>query len=341
MSYFPNIYNKIQQQKIVFDTIEIVFSPTALKWLNSQLLTDTKYINGVEKYELIDEAKPFGINWLRISEHKIELKVSAKILGENYSKGISIETLDNLLININSSNIIVIDPQIFLDTAIVKRCDPVTNININKPIENYFNALDLLTLNDKYNITPYRTANNISGVTGVTAIAKARTVKDRISFYNKVEKLKKDPEFDKAFPQLREYFKNKIRIESNLRGEKNIKKSLEITDNYLTSVLGAEVNYNAILFQKLLEPIRDIEQLEPVGFTTITKYLKQLGIQYLIKKYNCNITAIKAALKFFPRHNQMPEIIATAKRLQHQQQPEAKGFLNEIEEGLTNAFVLV
>ena len=109
----------------------------------------------------------------------------------------------------------------------------------------------------------------------------------------------------------------------------------------MTSVLGAEVNYNAILYQKLLEPLRSIELLEPIGFSTITKYLKQLGIEYLVRKYNYNITAIRAALKVFSRHNQMPSIIATAKRLQHQQQPEVKGLLNEIEEGLTNAFVLV
>lgn len=341
MSYFPNIYNNFLQQKIAFDTLVLECSPYTVIWFDEEKFTDTKNLAGTVKDVLHDEAKPFGINHIKISDLKLELNVSAKLLHKNYTKGISIETINELIINLNSTGVILIDPQIFLDTAIVKRCDPVTDITIDKLIEKYFKALYLFSLNDKYNITSYGTANNISGVTGVTAIAKARTVKDRMSFYNKVERLKKDPEFDKAFPQFKEYYKDKIRIESNLRGEKNIKESLEITDNYLTSVLSSKVNYNAILYQKLLEPLRSIEQLEPFGFTTITKYLKQLGIEYLVRKYNYNITAIKAALKFLPRHNQMPEIIATAKRLQNQQQPEAKGLLNEIEEQLINAFVLV
>jgi len=220
------IYNKILQQKIVFDTLVLECSPDTVIRFDEEKFTDTKNLVGTVKDVLRDDAKPFGINHIKISDFKLELNVSAKLLHDNYTKGISFKTIDELIINLNSTGVISIDAQIFLDTAIVKRCDPVTNININKPIENYFNALNLLTINDKYNITPYRTANNKSGISGVTAIAKASTVKDRMSFYNKVEQLKKDPEFDIAFPQLREYFKNKIRIESNLRGEKNIKKVL-------------------------------------------------------------------------------------------------------------------
>lgn len=335
------IYNNLQQQKIAFDTLVFECSPDTVIWFEEEKFTDTKNLTGAVKDVLLDEAKPFGINHIRISDFKLELMVSAKLLHKNYTKGISIKTIDELIINLNSTGIILIDPQIFFDTAKVKRCDPVTDITIDKPIENYFNALYLLTLNDKYNIAPYRTANNKSGISGVTAIAKASTVKDRISFYNKVEKLKKDPEFDKAFPQLREYFKNKIRIESNLRGKKNIKESLEISDNYLTSVLNAQTNYNAILFGKIRKPLNNISEPNNADCSTVGKYIKKLGIESFVMQYDCDTTAIKAALKSFPRNNLQSKIISTAKRLKQHGQLPANGLLNEIEERLTNAFVLV
>jgi len=68
---------------------------------------------------------------------------------------------------------------------------------------------------------------------------------------------------------------------------------------------------------------------------------KKLGIESFVKQYDCDTTAIKAALKSFPRNNLQSKIISTAKRLKQHRQPPANGLLNEIEERLTNAFVLV
>jgi len=111
------IYNNLQQQKIAFDTLVLECSPDTVIQFDKEKFTDTKNLNGAVKDVLLDEAKPFGVNHIRISDFKLELMVSAKLLHKNYAKGISIETINKLILNLNSTGIILIDPQIFLDTA--------------------------------------------------------------------------------------------------------------------------------------------------------------------------------------------------------------------------------
>jgi len=335
------LYNNILQEKLAFDTLSLTFNRHSVVSVNNEVFTDTKNVAGTAKDVLKDEFKPCGINCLKISEYQIELTLSAKILGIDYPKGISTDTIDKLIINLNSTGVIKIDPKIFKDTALVVRCDPVTDITINKPIAEYFNALFLLDINHKFNITPYGTANKTTGIKGVTAIAKAKYVKERISFYDKIEQLKKNPQFVKAYPQIRNYYQNKMRVESNLRGKAFIKEALQLTDNYLTSILNTQVNYNAILFQKIMKPLNNLVEPNTSLYPTFGKYITQLGYQKFVEDHKWNVSAMKATSKMFPRHNDTKRIIETANRLKQQQQPEAKGLLNEIEEQLVNAFVLV
>jgi hypothetical protein len=231
-------------------------------------------------------------------------ELSAKILGENYPKGINLDTIHQVAETINNSKLITIDPYKFIETAIIHKIDITDNLRPDVLDKRLFNTLATLPVNKKYDVTHYNQKTNL----GVTYRNKAKTVRDRLIFYCKTtelikdKELKKQPYAAKVFNQL----KGVLRVESNhsqhkeynhLYGSKN-----------LLDILGSDVKVNYDKFTKLTNKTTDLvlfPEFEGMKYKEIIKYG---GFKYICESCNMDWQLIDKVMRIYNPGNYYRDI---------------------------------
>lgn len=172
-------------------------------------------------------------------EKELVIEFSGKILGSDYKKLISTETIRQCFENINSLGVCSLDVEAISADSTVVKCDvtkdvcctdiPVVSAFIKSNVRSY-NLFSVKHLRNK----------NLTIEKNVTT----RQAKKRLTIYDKGKEMSKmeNKRFLEKYDVLAEDFRDVCRFEMNLNSIAQIKSSLGITDTRLMSVLTSTKN---------------------------------------------------------------------------------------------------
>ena len=198
--------------------------------IKNNTLTELKY-NITSPYLLYIE-----IDYL---EKELVIEFSGKILGSDYKKLISTETIRQCFENINSLGVCSLDVEAILADAIVVKCDVTQDV--------YCADIPAVSAFIKGNVRSYNQFSVKCHRNGNLTIDKSvdtRQAKKRMTIYNKSREMKKmdNRKFMNEYNIPDAEFDNMCRFEINLNSKAQIRTSLGIADTRLMSVLTSTKN---------------------------------------------------------------------------------------------------
>ena len=206
-----------------------------------------------------------------IVDDELIIELTGKVLGANYPKLISNDTLRDGLDNINTLGICRLETDKILNDAKVVKADVTRDVNYSDISALTKELQSCIKSNQRY------TVENRNGNFIVEKNVKTNNRKVRLTIYDKekemsladnqrwVESFGKD-----VVEKMNLYFKGKVRFELNLNSIKAIKDMLSIKDTSLQSVLNAAANPIMSFLDKILvdnaearisKSVRDLERL--------------------------------------------------------------------------------
>ena len=205
---------------------------------------DGRLIKKVAKPECI------GINIIEVKSDIVRFDVSAKILLDQYSSGININTIERVFDMLNKTNIIKLNSNDLSDYK-VHKCDFVANFITNKPHQDYYNALNII-YNPRYRNAMYEKICK----TGFAFIGQQTGSNKYMKFYDKWKELHQS--YNKRFVEtvgmhnLVNYFEDAIRIEFRAITHQQIRTYSGIDSNSLHSLLLSNDNPLYKIFCEIL-----------------------------------------------------------------------------------------
>jgi len=271
------------------DTIHIKGSTDYIQDIDSRKIivsTIQKTNNQILNIKTLQSSKT-GLHKLSINEFKGEftLKVSAKILGIDYPKGICLNTIEQLTDAINKEGV-MFNSQ-FIVNSVLQSIDIKTDLRLTDAPSKYINSLYHLTAP---NFTKAKYPE------GVTFNENVQQNPIRVTIYSKEFELKhlRNKKFYKEHPNLINYFDNLLRFESRLKNQKTISKILDTTST-VEVLQNKNLNYN--IFLKMVNNQTDYKTLLDIKDMTRTE-LKSLGEIYLLhNQYNGDFDSIYKHIK--------------------------------------------
>lgn len=212
------------------------------------------------------------------------IEFSGKILGSDYKKLISTETIRQCFENINFLGVCTLDVAAILEDAIVVKCD-VTQDVLCADIPSVTNYIRSNISNyQSYAAKLLRNGNFVVDKNVTTRQAKKRlTIYDKGKEMNKME----NKRFLEKYDVSAEDFSGVCRFEMNLNSIAQIKTSLNISDTQLMTVLTAEGN-------PIAEFIDDIViEGDGVPLTDKQSYLTEL----VLRDCNNDLAAVEAKMR--------------------------------------------
>lgn len=195
---------------------------------------------------------------------KVIIETSAKILKDDYLKGINLDTIDQVFDTINNTGLVNIKSEA-IGQAQVYLCDTTQNISWNNrtSFSNLILSIQSCSVNPKYSNDLF----NEKGNKGLVFRGNQKSIKVRMILYDKYTELtaKKENrtflESCKNPNKLIEQAQGIIRIEQNNTSFSAIRKRLGIDNNNLVSVLKSTQNPNYKLLNSITS-IHSLDQLE-------------------------------------------------------------------------------
>jgi hypothetical protein len=272
---------------LTLDTIQLTTSTDYIRDLNKGKFTVSNIIksNGIKIINKTLECSIDGLQRLSINETKgtVKIKCSSKILGLDYPKGISINTIEKLISKVNSTGI-KLNYDLINDSTL-NFVDVKSDITLSKEPNVYFNSLNLLVA-PKFVKTLYKT--------GIVFNEGIKQNPIRTTIYGKEYETQANKKFYLSNPGLSSYFDNVIRIESRLKNKPTIVKYLN--SNSLVEVLASSnLNYN--ILSKIIDKQTEIRPLYNTKEMTNTQEKNFAQIYYLNEMYNGNFERIMAHIK--------------------------------------------
>ena len=172
-------------------------------------------------------------------ENELVIEFSGKILGSDYKKLISTETIRQCFENINSLEICTLDVEAILTDAIVVKCDVTKDVNCaDVPTVSAFIKGNVRSYN-QFSVKCLRNGN-LTIEKNVTT----RQAKKRLTVYDKGKEMSKmeNKRFLEKYDAVEEDFREVCRFEMNLNSIAQIKSTLGIADAQLMTVLTANGN---------------------------------------------------------------------------------------------------
>ena len=172
-------------------------------------------------------------------ENELVIEFSGKILGSDYKKLISTETIRQCFENINSLEICTLDVEAILTDAIVVKCDVTKDVNCaDVPAVSAFIKDNVRSYN-QFSVKCLRNGN-LTIEKNVTT----RQAKKRLTVYDKGKEMSKmeNKRFLEKYDAVEEDFREVCRFEMNLNSIAQIKSTLGIADAQLMTALTANGN---------------------------------------------------------------------------------------------------
>jgi hypothetical protein len=216
---------------------------------NNALVTD--------RYDLLPDRMVHGLNGIRIDNTKnvTEISLSAKILGQDYLRGISLNTIEQAVDSINRSKVCDLSAvgEWIADSKVLY-LDAVTNVDTGNAEmkSDILSCLATLTTGYKKDISPKKPITALVETVFYTKPVKDKKKRDAQRHYDKFAELVANHLFINSLPDKDKLMKsavNLLRVESTDASFASIRKNYSIQDNTLSSVLHShrQVNYERFI----------------------------------------------------------------------------------------------
>ena len=289
------------------DSIKLIAPVHHLSILNDNNWTedikkkqDNVYVNKL----ILDNNDVFGLKGLSVDKlnSNFTIELSAKTLKQDYYRSININTIEQVLDNINKQSIFNISKD-FINEADILKMDVTDNIrplNYNEAEKKgFYQTLATIPTAQKCNIDLYTRKHNL----GIVYKGNQLSVRDRIIVYDKTTELAKDTKFSKEvnMAKLLNNFKGVARVESNHSQFRFIKKHYDTRS--LLGVLSSDVKLNYKIFDRVTSKSNILELKFQKDFETMMwKDIRNfIGDKGIIEMHNYDWQKIEI---FISRYNQ-------------------------------------
>lgn len=251
-----------------FDTIKIQVNTDALKEFNvtkfQQYGEGGKYIKkGKKVHGYKVENIGHGVNGIKVDfiTEKVTMRVSGKILKNDYFKGINTNTFGQVTDELNKTDFIQLDGNKLWNEGHIFTCDVVNHI---PECPNYYGRLAKVPFDTKHQVQHFNTSRN----KGLVIHGTQTSFKERQIHYNKVLDLMKDTQSRKFLTEcnanaLMKDFEGKVRIETNIANFKRIRAFFDVYGDKeqngaprIEDVFTSTQNVNQFAFSKLTKNVQ-------------------------------------------------------------------------------------
>jgi hypothetical protein len=294
---------------IRIDSIKLKLPTDAIEW-HSDMLRHTQDIEVGKVTKVVKMSTPkmsqLGLKKVTItqnskneSENGCVIECSSKILKQDYFNMITQDSLEQLIQQINYSQLIRFDKNRFIDSASVLSCDITKNIQLesNASVLNYLSSVATLPIGDRHNVFTYKLIGN----KGVAWNGKQKSFKERMTFYSKELDVKRDKELQKYLTsnQLKQ-FDNVLRTETNFTQFATIRKYTNSNSLLLQDILSSTENPNLLVFDKITKRINfdiDLRLFTEWEGMTLQQIEKLEGSKNIVKLLGGDMTKIRTFLE--------------------------------------------
>jgi hypothetical protein len=307
---------------------------------NWQKIEQTDNCGNINKQIKYLNKLAIGIKRLEINQQTDNaiIELSAKALGSNYHTGISINSISELIDNINNTGIISLNLNKTIEQSKLLKADVTDNLRVKDDVTKYLNNLYATTkTNYAYNVTQY----NVKGNRGIVIQGKQRSYKERVIMYDKFTELQRDKDINKIykFNQLEQKFKNTLRVEMNLTQLRKIREYAETPTTNLLEVLTSSASPNHKLLMKVTKGTEQIPLFDLNQFKSIAEFEKRKGQESILQFCNYDINIVRNLLQEFgTTGRQVTKKVKQYKELlqlmEIDKEPDHNKYINEIMEML-------
>lgn len=200
---------------------------------------------------------PKGLNKVAIEPcGDLRIEMSAKILGSNYLKGITENTIEQVWDSIQKIDGVRSFPKDLIQFSSILKCDCSTVLYLDQPISPIIDAFNFYPINPKYRIQSFYSGESLRyRHTG-------SSVSESILFYDKRKEMDKkekgDPSFLNSVLSKVDPKKNLLRVETNftkysdVRNVFNVKKNINYVGVSLIGVLQSRENPLVKIYDKIM-----------------------------------------------------------------------------------------
>ena len=287
---------KFDKIKIVSDisNIEIYDEDIFEKKYKNDVLTELRYM-AEEPYYLYVEVD--------FEENELVIEFTGKVLGKDYPKLISKETIYSCFDEINSNGAFSVEAEMLMN-AIVVKCDVTSDIVWND-IPNFTHYVrNNLTNYQKYICKRERNGNLV-----LEKNVSTRQLKKRLVIYDKGSEmsLRKNRGFLNCYFEGENPFVGICRFELNLNSKNQIRESLSVSDCILDEVLTSTQN-----------PIMDFmnELLIKEDDSVVLSDWKSYQMKLVLEDCNYDLQMVEAKLRqFYAKGNNFSKIMKPYREL--------------------------
>ena len=277
-----NLRQKYEESVIKLDKIKIVSSINNIRNINEDLfqsiikkgaIAEQKYTM-LSPYSLYIEADYF--------ERELIIEFTGKLLKDDYPQLINKDTIYQCFQNINDMGLCNLDIEAIMKDGVVVKCDVCKDVD-------YPNCQELCNLEISKNV-------------------KTRGCKCRLTIYDKGREI--GIASNRAFlssltdsSEMLDYFKGKVRFELNLNSMQQIRKSLNLSDTAICSVLNSSATPIWDFVDKIVDD-NDIGQINSLAELKNMLLLEHCGgdlerVEALLRNYYSKGTHISQVMKPF------------------------------------------
>lgn len=247
-----------------------------------------------------------GLNYIEVNQKKqsVIVATSAKILGDDYLRGISINTIEQVVNQVNSlgTRFIELDPEIFIQEGRFLSVDTTNNVVLKSDTRYTLDALHAYKVNSNYKCDYHQEKTN----QGIVFQGRQKTFKERLILYDKLVELTKKPEnreFMRSLnnpTRLLKDCENVLRTEQNSVQLRKIRERLNIGSTNVLDVLQSPVNPNYNLALKIVKGSYQLTLFDELkDFESFHAFEKWKGQQTIIRECGYDISLIEQIMKHF------------------------------------------
>jgi hypothetical protein len=293
---------------IRLDSCHIEVNSESLNYLHKDSFTHKpQYRNGKIISDCYELKTPMpGIKSILFDNihQSLKLQFSAKVLNDDYFKGINKNTIHNAIDNINQIGIIDIDVNKLIDKGIFHNIDSTNNVSMGMyDLPNEWKAicssLAIAKNNSLFDVHTYSKSNN----KGIVYKGNQTSQKNRLIIYDKFTELNTTKNKDflgscKNPLMMLNSAKNILRVESNQTSHKAIKDRFQTTTTNVNDVLNSSAMPNIYMLDKITQPHHTnqmqliFDRFEP-GKHKFDDIAYNMGIENLIRLFNYDEIQLK------------------------------------------------
>ena len=258
---------------LTFDKLKIVASIEAIEVTNKEAFEKVEKAGGLASLKYYQEVPYLLMIKVDYEEKEVVVEFCGKILGKDYPKLISCETIRTCFDNINALGFCRIAVEAMMDADVVK-ADVTKDVHgVNVPqltsyvrshISNYHQFISRIARN-----------GNLIVEKNVTT----RKMKKRMTIYDKGREMQKVE--NRRFVEvngLEHAFDDTCRLELNLNSKQQVRDALKIDNNKLKNVLASTARPIHDFMIKVIGPANGLEN-GPVKLSSKKEYLTRLVLQ--------------------------------------------------------------